>query len=57
MTPFKTEKELKDAGFIHLYVVSGSLHVYGRGNDRYYCENGTVRYQTQCANDAKDFVW
>lgn len=54
---YHTEDELKKAGFIHLYVVSETLHVYGKGNDRFYCENGKVKYSCQSANEARDFVW
>lgn len=58
----KTEKEVKDLGFIHLYVVSGSIEVYGKGNERYYCEHGIVKYHVKDARpclskDRVDFVW
>jgi hypothetical protein len=50
----KTEMELMDVGFIHLYVVSGSISVWGRGTERYYCENGKAIYHYDASNDAKE---
>lgn len=57
--PIKTEKELKELGFIHLYIVSDNIHVYGKDKERYYCENGIVKYHNTNvrAVDEVDFVW